>query len=169
MLVWNEVYIMHNYFIEIPLYRIPYDNYNNELSQKTQDIYDSNYPINIENYHISELEKDNCAPWQYNQVIGWVRLFFLGNQFKGELWLHNAKRYTRKMKNKRFEYSNNVIGAEIPTDLANKEIAKLIMTELKSFGDNFHNKKRYLDISQFQRIACYIDWKSLINQAINGN
>ncbi len=41
--------------------------------------------------------------WDYNEIIGWIQLHFLGVQIRGELWRVKAKRIVRTRK-KVFEW-----------------------------------------------------------------
>ena len=99
--------------------------------------------------------------WNYNEIIVYIRLHFLGNQIRGEYWAVRAKRQVRTRK-KLFTYITWKIAPEItiPNEADNEEVFKLILDYLTRCSKEL--KGRYIDTSIFQNIGRHVDWKSLL-------
>ena len=44
------------------------------------------------------LRKSYGGAWEYNEIIGYIRLYFFGTQIRGEYWGVNAKKIVRTRK-----------------------------------------------------------------------
>ena len=44
------------------------------------------------------------APWHYNNTIGWIRIFLLGDQIRGDYYFIDAKRISKSLRQKRYRY-----------------------------------------------------------------
>ena len=99
--------------------------------------------------------------WQYNEIVGWVQLFFLGSQIRGEYWGVDAKRITRTRK-KQFEFKSLKLVPEIdiPHAATNSEIFGVVQDYLSECQKKL--KHRYIDTSRLELIGPYVDWRRLI-------
>lgn len=91
---------MEKYFFDIPIYRCTIDKHTDELDKEKQkhlqhlvdlhgpEVKDSRSYEWAEHY----FDRERWYPWRYNEIIGWIRLYILGPQIRGELWFLKAKK-----------------------------------------------------------------------------
>jgi hypothetical protein len=104
------------------------------------------------------------GPWQFNQIIGWLRLFAEGYTIGGHLWWVDAQRLNRRMLNKRLKLitPSDVLHVrflnESSTELFNKLLERFTaMTKESKY------KNRYIDLDVFCRVGPIIDWRALLD------
>lgn len=104
--------------------------------------------------------------WEYNEIIGFIDLHFLGSQVRGEYFEDNKKRHVKSRK-KQFEYITHKIAPELNFDknATNKEIEVIISNYIECCRNEL--KPRYIDDSAFTNIKGYVDWKALMNKNFN--
>jgi hypothetical protein len=99
--------------------------------------------------------------WHFNEIIGYIRLYFYGTQVRGEWWRISAKRVTRT-RTKRFEWRHwkVVYEEEIPPDSSSAQIYALILRYLARAQQNEHLQRFHVDTSVFERIGPHVDWRA---------
>lgn len=105
---------------------------------------------------------DFGGTWQFNQIVGWLRLFVEGNTVGCHLWWVD-KRINRRMRNKRFylQSPSDILHARF-TKESSKKIYEKLLLRLKKLSEGSTYKNRYLDLDVFQRIGPLIDWRKLL-------
>lgn len=100
--------------------------------------------------------------WRFNEIIGFIRLYFFFTQIRGEYWRVTAKKIMRTRK-KLFTYSshNVTIEEEIPAISTNAEIYALIQKYLVRAQNQNNLKKFHIDKSVFENIGPHVDWNGL--------
>jgi hypothetical protein len=95
--------------------------------------------------------------WKFNQIIGWIRLYFCGDQIRGEWWRIESK------PKRRFVYREvNIVPHEsIPKRSSSREIYKLILVYVARAQNDPRLKRRYVDTSMLERIGQHVDWNAL--------
>ena len=102
------------------------------------------------------------APWRYNQVVGWVHTFVLGEQIRGDLWMVEAKRFGRRMKLKKFRQLGKAFEMLTFRDQSNEELARRIRNRLLQVAEDLGRKKFILDTEAFDNLSPYVDWRKLV-------
>ena len=104
------------------------------------------------------------GPWDFNEIIGYVRLHIVGTQIRGEYWCHEAKRYTRTRR-KIFKWQSNKLVTEmnLPVASTNRAIGMVIDDYIEACSQELPG--RYIDSARFEAISPHMNWKSLIRQA----
>src|SRR4030042_6250190 len=165
---------MLKYFCDVPVYRLPEERYYEEMNDyinrkmfpgPPED--DDMRKVFFSREHSQEIGfrdhlRDNFGgAWIFNEIIGYIRLHFLGNQIRGEYWGVKNKRIVKTRK-KLFEYRTWKLVSEInvPGKADNEEIFKLIIEYLSKCSKEL--KGRYIDIRILNTIGRYIDWKALL-------
>jgi len=150
-----------SFFFEIPIYRCDNIKYSQEREIRYNKYFDQN------GGKISDLELNDLfqrlfwQPWDYNEIVGWMRLFVLGDQIRGEYYFVTSK-VRIALRKKRFEYYGKAFEESIYDDLTNHEIYNLILENLEEEKKVKPLKNRYLDLRAFDSIAKFVDWKALI-------
>jgi hypothetical protein len=162
------------YFADIPVYRIHKGKYYEERDayidkmmygdtleerEMRRAFYERNRDHEI--FHKDRLEKQYGGIWRFNEIVGYVRLHFVGMQVRGELFMVNAKRLVRTRK-KLFLYQTHKIAVEwdIPLNATNDEIFKVIIQYIEDTRQEL--KARYVDSSLFELMGKFVDWKALL-------
>ncbi|MCZ7543735.1 MAG: hypothetical protein M5R40_09440 [Anaerolineae bacterium] len=117
-------------------------------------------------YAGSELrfEDQYGGPWQYNQVVGWLQLYVLGSQIRGEIWFVDAERIRRKMRNKRFCHYGKAFELDVEPEDTSAKIYEGVLSELKQLEEEKPFKGRYLDLEALCNIGPLINWRELVHQ-----
>ena len=154
------------YFYDIPVYRLKEDEYNNDRDKfidKSTKMYehDHNYYVNLRDLYF----KDYGGMWLYNEIIGYIRLHFLGTQVRGEYYSVNKKRIV-KSRRKQFEYKTYklVPEREIRDSSSNEKIFSVILEYVD--GCRKELKGRYIDSSGLETLGPYVDWKALFERPL---
>jgi hypothetical protein len=165
------------FFFDIPIYRLRKEKYYAEReSYIEKQMYGTDpeevalrkafYERNRDNAILfrDHLEKIYGGPWDFNEIIGYIRLHFLGSQIRGELWTVSKKRLVRT-RQKLFLYKTQKVVPEkdILLPASNEEIYRIICEYLEDAKKQL--KGRFIDTSTFERLGRYIDWNGLKNDA----
>jgi|TARA_R100000049_G_C1954528_1_gene106282 hypothetical protein len=158
-------------FQDIPVYRLPETSYKDAMEEfiskhtagNPSDPIQMMYARNLDSklYYESHLRKVYGGPWEYNEIVGFIRLHFLGFQIRGDYWAHQAKRVV-KTRRKLFGPTHSKVGAEvsIPIDANSAEVYTLILKYLDRCKTKL--KRRYIDTSRLEEIGPYVDWSALL-------
>jgi hypothetical protein len=164
-----------DYFFDVPVYRLARDKYEAEQkayiesvmfeTETLREYYGQNRD-QAEMMH-EHLWKRYGGPWQFNEIIGYIRLYFYGSQIRGEWWRLDAKRVTRTRTKMFLNLAWKVVyEEEIPSGSTSKQIYELILFYLKRAQEDKNLKRFYIDTSVFERIGPCVDWKAAF-QALN--
>jgi hypothetical protein len=166
---------MHNqYIFDIPIYRKTKDDFNAEIEMhvakrvKLIISYDAERrPLSQEvcQRQFHSIIAESGGPWQFNQIVGWFRLFVEGNTIGCHLWWVD-KRINRRMRNKRLylQTPSDVLDARFTNKLSNK-IYNRLLARLTELSEEKTYKNRYVDLDVFQRIGPFIDWRKLLHSS----
>jgi hypothetical protein len=149
-------------FFEIPIYRCSIEKHSKEVEIDYQKFAEECYLMDekdIKGFYNTRIWK----PWKYNDVIGYLNLYILGNQFRADLWKVDKERYNRGITKKQFKYFGKSLQASIPRDLNSKEILEFIINELADLNKK-EFKNRYFDLEAFTSIADFVNWKELVEK-----
>ena len=159
-----------HYFFELPIYRCSerpfYSKYARDLEAHLAALWPPNTPPNI----LAELRplaedhfrKRYGGPWHFNQTVGWIRLYTLGTQIRGELWLTSEKSLVRRPQHKRIEKIGKVFEYHPDSNDSSAEIAKKTRKELVEAVKSIRNGRLILNLECFDNLAGHIDWGALI-------
>ena len=170
-----------NYFFDIPVYRLSSDKYYKQLELfKEESLYGTNeeskkiktefYIRNPENkiWFEEDIFKKFGGAWQYNEIIGFIKLYSVGSQIRGEYFRVNSK-IIKKTRRKTFEWVSDKLVPEItifPED-SNEVIFTIVYNYLMDCKKELKN--RYLDLDNFEKLGHYIDWKQFLSKSSFGH
>ncbi len=99
------------FFHDVPVYRLSRDRYYKEMDQyieKSMYRDPQNPDTTMKEFHERKpemkiqfrehLRNSYGGAWNYNEIIGYIRLYFLGSQIRGEYWETKTKRKVRSRK-----------------------------------------------------------------------
>jgi hypothetical protein len=156
-------------FFEIPIYRCSLEEHSKELENEKEAYVKRNNWTNEDSLAIRFtrlFEEREWYPWRYNEIIGWVRIFRLGSQIRGELW-GVSQRVSRKLVKKKFFYIGKLFEYSIAfklKNLTNKRITQIVKDEIKSglVGSKF--ERYHVDWENYERITRYFSWKDAMKR-----
>jgi hypothetical protein len=162
----------NKYIFDIPIYRKTKAEFNSgietQVAKRVEGIisYDSEQqPLSQEvhqrQYH--SVIAESGGPWQFNQIVGWFRLFVESKTIGCHPWWIDAKRLNRKMRNKclYLQTYSDVLQARITNESSN-EIFNKLLERLTKLSKESRYKNRYVDLDVFQRIGPFINWRKLL-------
>lgn len=155
-----------HYFFEIPIYRCSPDQHASRFADEkrksllpleaTRDTAPESLVISAQWF-----DEWHWYPWRYNEAIGWLRLYALGSQIRGELWYVKAKRIVRETRKRIFFVGKEFEISFRATD-QNAEIAEVVLQTLRDLKRRPFCRKRYVDLECFELVARHMDWQGLL-------
>lgn len=95
--------------------------------------------------------------------MGWVRIYRMGNQLRGELWYMNAKRAGRQLTKKQFSDQGKAFEMSVGRDETSRQIYENLRCELARI-EGWKGRKMILDLETFDNIGPNVDWRTLFNK-----
>jgi len=163
-------------FFDLPVYRLPPEKYHADMSKWIDESMYHGTPEHIaftKAFHErnpehklrfeAHLNERYGGAWLYNEIIGYIRLHFLGSQVRGEYFAVKAKRIVSS-RTKLFEFKTHKLAleSEVPRHATNAEILGVIQEYIKDCATEL--KGRYIDDSLFNVMAPHVNWKALYEQ-----
>jgi len=157
---------MKKYIFNIPVYRLSEKDYQKEEDKFSLEFYNDvilrkgsvNSSTSYEDFKENWMMYRDM--WRYNEIIGYIKLYILGSQIRGEYYQHKSSRI-RKTRTKHFKFQTHKLVAEKNlSKKTNEEIFNIILIYIKDCS--LELKKRYIDIEDFEQIGKYINWNNLI-------
>jgi hypothetical protein len=151
------------YFFDLPVYRISRENYSN-----ARDEHIATSLLQIGTSRSSEvfmdcLQRTYGGCWDFNEVIGYIRLHFLGNQVRGEYFSVARKRIV-KTRTKILEFQTWKLAPEI--EIEPPYISGNVLFAIEKYIYNCKKKipRRHIETSLFDQISKYVDWEMLFRE-----
>lgn len=157
---------MNKYFCELPVYRLSRENYFLEQKSFYKKYYEEHItkngrvkpPVSFEDFFEKALRLNDI--WKYNEITGYIKLYFSGQQIRGEYYQHNVT-HIRKTRKKKFAWITHKLAPEINIlKMSDEEIYTSIINYIDSCGKELKN--RYIDDDSFRHIGKYVQWNYLI-------
>lgn len=161
------------YFYDLPVYRLPEERYyrardahidrilfpSNYPSSKTLRLIEKDQP-NINSGMRGHLETSYGGCWKFNEIVGYIRLHFLGTQVRGEFYGLNRKRLVRT-RTRTLELRSWTLADEV--EILDPITSDSILTAVKQYITNCRRKlpKRFIDVASFEALSNHVDWHAL--------
>jgi hypothetical protein len=159
-------------FFDVPVYRLSQTAYDRECKAY---IYNAVYPRCLRNSaaipkqaKISAHQKqflhrhfeEIYGCWLFNEIIGYLRLHFVGTQVRGEYFEVNKKRIVRT-RTRVFRWQTWKLATEedIPWPPTNKGIYRAVSKYLRRC--KIELPRRFIDTEVFDLLAKHINWRKL--------
>lgn len=99
------------------------------------------------------------GPWRFNQIVGWVRVYRLGDQLRGEYWSIKAKRFGLQVKKKRLTPQGKAFEIWPGDKETSEQIFHRMCQKLRAFEKELQG--RVLDLESFEKLGRFVDWRQL--------
>lgn len=159
-----------NYFFDLPVYRVSKDDYYREKEFRIQKtLYELNFNESHSDLMVEQwknrLDRNyykNYGPWDYNEIIGYIKLYFFGSQIRGEYFKVNKKRlYLSRTKTFIWHTFKIAPEREIPNFSDSSEIFEIVCKYIDDCKKILRN--RVIDDAVFKKIGSFVNWKELFN------
>lgn len=162
------------HFFDVPVYRLCEERYYRDMEQHIDNVMfppeDQLSNALREMDRINPSENDAArghvatkygGSWQFNEIVGYIRLFFLGSQVRGEYYASGQKRICRTRR-KIFQLKSLNLAPEIEIgDLtSNVAILDAVLEYLSHCRKEL--KGRYVDSELLDNLGPFIDWQSVL-------
>ncbi len=160
---------MESFSYDLPVYRLEqnkyYDDMDKYIKKKfasddmiTRKYYDRNRPQ--KELRKEALRNEYGGAWDFNEIIGYIRLYFYGAQVRGEYWKINAKRIVRSRK-RFYIYKEWNIAAEVNIDI--KSTNSVIYADICKYICRCKEelKNRFIDDQKFKTLGPFINWRQV--------
>lgn len=158
--------IFDKYFMVIPVYRMPEDKYFSQMNEDFEKLisgvwdesFRKNNPSLVESWRINH-RSSYGGDWEFNEIIGHIKLFFMGSQVRGEYWSTKPRRKVKTRK-KQFEFKAHKLVAE--SEIWDKTSdGVLAAIEEYLFRCKSALKDRHIDLREFEALKDHINWLSV--------
>lgn len=157
------------YFHDMPVYRLSEQQFRREREKYIASFVEPHAPhftADILKSMQTRLEQDyfrKFGPWCFNEIIGYVRLHFLGNQVRGEFFQVDRARIV-KTRCKTLTYRSHKLASErsVPRSASNEEIFNVVLGYVEACRRE--KPRRYFDDNWLRRIGPYVDWNAVMKQ-----
>lgn len=162
-------------FFDVPVYRLTKEEYESrqkDFIQKEQKKWGGKnleefYRLNPEYRARDESHLWNIygGDWLFNEIVGFIRLFFCSTQIRGHYYGTNAKRIRRTRRKVFKPIGHEVTFPEtIRQGNSNQEIFSLILKFLSRAQSEKELKNRYIYTSILENVGPHIDWNALLQE-----
>lgn len=167
----------HDHFFDIPVYRLAQDTYyaarqdhvdalvyqvgsTSETFLREKERVDPNAHVSFR----SHLQQSYGGCWEFNEIIGYIRLHFLGTQVRGEYFASTKSRLVRT-RTKTLEWKTWKLAPEVDIDppYGTAEVLHAVRSYISDCKKQL--PRRYIDDEHFEVIAPYVDWAALFQSA----
>ncbi len=164
------------YFFDIPVYRLPEEAYYSERDDYVDGVLfpkDSPYSQSLREKEVADphcnvairdhLQRSYGGCWTFNEVIGQIRLHFLGSQVRGEYFAVRKKRIVRT-RTKVLEFQGHKLAPEV--EISYPYTSKVIYLAILEYLADCRTElpKRYVDTELFEAIGKHVDWLGIFEQ-----
>jgi hypothetical protein len=145
-------------FFDVPVYRLPLAEYDRQqkafIDKASAHIAPNQAALR---QHLWE-RYGGC--WLFNEIVGYIRLHFLGSQIRGEYFAVNRRRIVRTRK-KQFEYLTHKLAPEvsIKQPIGDQTIEAAIRQYLSDCQREL--TQRHVDTKTLEVLAKHIKWYDL--------
>lgn len=155
------------YYFEIPVYRCDLETHTKEMKVKEEGFEIDEYKLTApESYRnlLNHFHRVIWYPWKYNEIIGWVCLYILGNQIRADYYFITSQRIGKGIRKKKFVHSGKAFEHSLERRLSSNEILKEILIKLDGLNKEAPFKNRYIDIESFKIIGEFLAWEKLVDK-----
>jgi hypothetical protein len=161
------------YFFDLPVYRLQRDKYYEARNKYIEDalflagstdeelLRQRNRADPSRNGAFRDhLERTYGGCWEFNEIIGYIRLHFLGSQVRGS-YFAVAKQRIFRTRTKTLEFRTLKLVPEI--DIENPYGKTEVLSAVREYINNCKRElpNRHIDTSKFDILAPHIDWEAL--------
>lgn len=147
----------------IPIYRTTIEQFDTEF--KNDKLRKEDCEQILWNYvdRMNYIKELNWYPWEFNEIIGYIRLSCTLTEIEGTLFLMNYKRIIRNFIPRKIRYQKTLFHLDYSIFTDNSSFTEILRKEIIDVAKNESSiKRRHVDLLTFENFAKYYDWGKLI-------
>jgi hypothetical protein len=161
------------YFHDLPVYRLREEKYHadrdkyvdNFVAQTFQHANPKPKAVKGLRMDIEQHLYEKYGPWQFNEIIGYVRLYFRGSQILGEYYSVARKRLVLTRCKTLVARTHKLAPEDyVPRGATNEEILQVILDYVDACRKEV--PRRYFDDSWLRTIGPFVDWNAIMKSVI---
>jgi len=161
---------LEQYLFEIPIYRIYSEQFSETFDSDLEKHFNLLWPgrgrdeasNNLQQSVEESFWKNYGMPWRYNQTVGWLRIYRLGSQIRGELWFTNAKKLVRRPIHRTVFNKGKAFELHTTSRDNSDQIRISLRKEILESVRRLRGSKLVVDLECFDNASVLINWHSLI-------
>ena len=149
-----------HYFFSIPIYRFSEDEY----YKRVKKLRDSSFILEHIGPDYTYFDLTRSYSWQFNEIVGWLRLYFhsVPLQVDKVLYKHKRKNWNILVFKKQFEIRGRLTEFIPDLSLNSKEITEFIIEHISTAKNNDQEINQYhLYFDEFRQIGYALNWKTI--------
>ena len=162
-----------HYFFDVPVYRLKEDRYYTEMGDYVENTLfpPGSHDVEVLREMDRRNPEDNAGvrsilargyggQWRFNEIVGYIRMHFLGTQIRGE-WHSVKKKRIVRTRTKLIEYRHWKLAPEVEVqdEATSEEIFQLVLEYVEDCRKEV--KGRFVDTELLQVLGPHIDWRAL--------
>ena len=164
------VEVAHEYFYDLPVYRLSYEKYNSmldaEIEAKLEEIkrISGHVPSLDLQDRMRQHQYERLGPWQFNEAIGQIRLYFLGSQVRGEFFSAERKRNSTG-RTKVFTFRTLKLASETDIFPTKQTSSADVWDSIQAYVAKCKKelkKGRVIDDHRLLTLGPHVDWLSVL-------
>ncbi len=143
-------------FFEIPIYRCSKETHADLIDSKIAENFDNRGILT----NIALEQEEIIYGFWYNEIIGYICLYILGQQLRGDYYMECSKRKRSGIRKKNFKHIGKAFELHINSEMTSEDIFKELIKEIHRIN-KADFRGRFIDIEVLANSGKYINWKLL--------
>jgi hypothetical protein len=157
------------YFHDLPVYRLSEEAYHAARNKFISNIVAQNFshypatPEAVESFtdYMKQRDYDTYGPWQFNEIIGYVSLYFLGSQIRGAYFAVTRKRVVLSRRKTLVHVTHKLAPEhDVPHGATNAEILQVILGYVDACRKE--ERRRFFDDTWLRTIGPFVAWNGVM-------
>lgn len=108
------------------------------------------------------LENHVHDKWDYQTIIGWIRISIENGEVKGRLYRSKKKKFKYAGESGKYSHKGLIFQTVPPQCETSEEYFKWLLEEVSAGLDSEFGEKYYADLESIINLSEFIDWKRLL-------
>ena len=153
--------------IDVPVYRLSPEQHEAALEKAADrfvgDIMDNpSVPHHMVNSERQRFRHEKAAPWLFNEVVGWVRVYALGTQIRGQTYFAVGKKLCLAPQKRRIRDRGKAFEKNFHPDDSNEDIGASVLAAVERLKRERLFKRRYIDVTCLLSQCQYFNWRRVL-------
>lgn len=152
---------------EIPIYSMSKDEFESKWKIKKATLYEK-FIAHGHSAESARLGVESCFYprwlWEYNQIIGYIKIYLTRDDVNFDLYCSLSKRYGIDRKTRHFIENWSINGSHFRIgEKTNSEVRTEIRSWLRTIHNEYLKGKFYIDYSVFDNTIDFLDIRGIVN------
>lgn len=168
-----------DYFLELPVYTVSesvFDSgFDELLEREAQAGYSRSggtWPGKDLTWFRERVERDRHiylrgfgGPWQYNQICGFLCIFPLGHQLRGDAWLPEKRIQRRTRRKRTIVWRGKAFEMSVEPEDSSPTILENLLREIRDLCNETPFKGRYVDTGTLLLQGPFVNWREIVDRS----